>query len=161
MGRKIDDDVLLDMISQGREQKEAAAYFGVSPAAICKRLKRLQSGPDAVLEKYHLTDKEKAFCIAKAQGKTNTEAALASYEAKSRETAKAIGSQLMGKENIKLAIGDLFDKHRLSMDDRVSVLSGHVYNRDPNISLKALDQTWKLDGSYAPDKHDRRENSFT
>ncbi len=33
-------------------------------------------------------------------------------------------------------------------------MRGHVYAKDPNVSLKALDQTWKLDGAYAPGKID-------
>ncbi len=28
----------------------------------------------------------------------------------------------------------------------------HVYAKDPNVSLKALDQTWKLEGAYT-EKH--------
>jgi hypothetical protein len=31
----------------------------------------------------------------------------------------------------------------------LSRVKSHVDNRDPNVSLKALDQTWKLDGSYS------------
>ena len=31
---------------------------------------------------------------------------------------------------------------------RVRKLKGHVDATDPNVSLKALDQSWKLDGAY-------------
>ena len=40
--KKIDDDKLLEMIRGGKQGKECADYFGVSPAAISKKLKRLQ-----------------------------------------------------------------------------------------------------------------------
>jgi hypothetical protein len=36
---------------------------------------------------------------------------------------------------------------------RVRKLKSHVDNRDPNVSLKGLDMSFKLDGSYAPEKH--------
>ena len=42
-GKKIDDAELMDMVNQGKERKEIAEHFGVSTAAVCKRLKRLQS----------------------------------------------------------------------------------------------------------------------
>ena len=40
----------------------------------------------------------------------------------------------------------------LTKRSRVQVLKRHVYAKDPNVSLKALDQTWKLDGAYI-EKH--------
>lgn len=160
MGKKIDDNILLDMISQGKEQKEAAAYFGVSPAAICKRLKRLQSGPDAVLEKYGLTDKEKAFCIAKAQGQTNVMSALAGYEVGSIQSAKAIGTQLMKKAEVQLAISELMESEGLTRSYRLAKVKKHVDNPDPNVSLKALDMTWKLDGSYI-ERHQHQVAEYT
>jgi hypothetical protein len=39
--RKIDDNVLLQMVEKGIQQKEIAEHFKCSPAAVCKRLKRL------------------------------------------------------------------------------------------------------------------------
>jgi hypothetical protein len=158
MSRKIDDTVLLDMMKEGREQKEAAAYFHVTPAAICKRLKRLQSGPEAILDKYDLTDRERAFCMEKAKGKTNTQAALASYEVTSTQSAKVIGSQLMGKPEIQDAAREL-QECGLTTRYRVNRIKSHVDHRDPNVSLKALDMSFKLDGSYAPEKHE--EVSFS
>ena len=154
----INDDELLEMYRAGKLQREMAERFKVSPVAISKRLKRLLPQADAVLDKYRLTGKEKNFVIQKAKGKSNTQAALESYEAKSRETAKVIGSQLMDKENVKLAIDELMDVHGLTRSYRVSRLRDHVDNRDPNISLKALDQTWRLDGSYKADEEDNRYN---
>lgn len=152
--RKIDDNILLEMLQQGKKQKDIAAHLGVSPAAICKRLKRLLPAPETVLDKYDLTDKERAFVVEKAQGRTNTQAALSSYEAGSIQAAKVIGSQLMRKPEIKSAIEELMDSHGLTKSYRIGRLKNHVDNRDPNVSLKALDQSWKLDGSYAPVKID-------
>jgi hypothetical protein len=38
--------------------------------------------------------------------------------------------------------------HGMGRSYRVQKLKTHVDHRDPNISLKALDQSWKIDGSY-------------
>lgn len=154
MSRKIDDNLLLAMIQEGKEQKEVATYFNCSPAAICKRLKRLsRPSPEDVLDKYSLTDKQKAFCIEKAKGRTNTQAALAAYETSSMESAKVIGSQVMAKPEVRLAMDELMEHVGMGRGYRIRRLKSHVDNQDPIVSLKALDLSWKLDGSYAPDKH--------
>lgn len=150
--RKIRDDELLEMLKQGKMQKEIAEHFGVSPAAVCKRLKRLLPQPESVLDKYSLTDQQKQFVIEKAKGKTNTQAVIASYEVTSMQSAKVIGSQLMDKPEIKMALNELMELH-LPQYHRIRKLRSHVDNRDPNVSLKALDLSWKLDGSYSPEKH--------
>jgi len=148
--RKINDNLLLQMIQEGREQKEIAKHFGVSPAAVCKRLKRLAPPPPSLEV---LTEKEQLFAIEKAKGVTATQAAMKSYECSSLQSAKAIGSQLMGKPEIREAIEDLMESHGLTRAYRVKKLKQHVDHADPGISLKALDMSYKLDGSYAPEKH--------
>lgn len=153
--RKINDDELLQMLKDGKMQKEMAVKFNCTPVAVCKRLRRLLPQPAEVLDKYNLTDKEKHFCIAKASGKSNTQAALESFEVSSMASAKVIGSQLMDKEEIEMAINDLGKQLRTYMpqDYRIRKLRSHADNTDPVVSLKALDLSWKLDGSYAPEKH--------
>jgi predicted transcriptional regulator len=150
--RKIDDNQLLQMINEGKMQKEVAELFRVSPAAVCKRLKRLLPKPEPILERHKLTDQQKQFVIEKAKGKTNTQAVMASYEVSSLDSAKVIGSQLMAKPEIKLALNELMDCH-LPQHHRIRKLRSHVVHPDPNISLKALEMANKLDGSYAPEKH--------
>jgi len=134
------------MLRDGHSQKDIAAHFGVTPAAISKRLKRLV--PDEPECMANLSDKEKKFVLEKAAGKTQTQAALASFECGSLASAKAIGHQLMAKNDIKIAVAELMQDEGLTRRFRVQKLKQHVENRDPNISLKALDQSWKLDGAY-------------
>lgn len=150
--KKIDDAKLLAMISEGKQGIECAAFFGVSPAAISKRLKRLQPPPmPQSLEA--LTPKEQRFCIEVANGKTQTQAAMNSFECGSMQSAKVIGSQLMNKHEIEMAIHDLMAEAGLTKRYRLQRLRQHVDSHSADVSLKALDQSWKLDGSYAPEKH--------
>jgi hypothetical protein len=151
--RKIDDETLLAMIADGKEQKEAAAYFSVSPAAICKRLKRLQSSSLVILDKHNLTEKEKTFVMEKARGKTNTQAALVSYEAGSIQSAKVIGSQLMSKPEIRCAVDELLEQKGIGREFRVNKLGQHMNHADPVVSLKALDMGFKLSGDEDAAKH--------
>lgn len=69
--RKIDDNLLLDMVRQGYSQAEIARFFSCSPVAVHKRLKRLTARP-ASLEK--LTPKEQRFALAVAEGKSRISA---------------------------------------------------------------------------------------
>lgn len=148
--RKTDDEIILKMLKEGKTQKEIAEHSGVSPVAIHKRVKRLLPPPKSLES---LTEKEQRFVIEKAKGKTATQAVMDSYEVSSRESAKVMGSQLMAKPEIQKAINELMEYHGLTRSYRIQKLKTHVDNRDPNVSLKALDQSWKLDGSYAPEKH--------
>ena len=151
--RKIDDSLLLEMFKSGKLQREIAEHFKCSPVAVSKRLKRLLPPPESVLDKYDLTPQQKQFVIQKAQGKSNTEAALVSYETGSRESAKVIGSQLMAKPEIQMSITDLMDYCGIDKPYRIRRLKNIIDCRDLNIAHKGLDMSFKLDGSYAAEKH--------
>jgi len=153
MERKTNDNIILEMLKEGKTQKEIAEHFGCSPAYICKRLKKITPQPESILDKYGLTDPQKQFCIEKAKGKTSTDAVMTSYEVTSRESAKVIGSQLMNKPEIQTALNELMDYHGLTRSYRVQRLKNHIDHSDPNVSLKGLDMSFKLSGDYAPEKH--------
>jgi hypothetical protein len=150
--RKIDDSRLITLKNEGRLQKDIAKILGVSEPAITKRIKKLfpeRYEPPKSLEV--LTDKEQRFAIERAAGRTATEAALNAFDCSSRQSAKVIGSQLMGKPEVQEAISDLMDQAGLTRRYQIAKLKKHVDNElDPHVSLKALDQSWKLDGSYGP-----------
>ena len=87
-----------------------------------------------------------------AAGQTRTNAALSSFDCSTRASAKAYGSELMKRDDINEAVSKLMHEEGLDKRYRVRKLKGHVDNTDPTVSLRALDQSWKLDGSYAPQK---------
>ncbi len=148
--KKVDDEKLLQMLAEGKAQKEIAAFFGCAPSFITKRKRQLQAAEVEEPPTFAgLTEKEKKFCLAKAEGKTNVQAATIAYEVTSPESAKAMGYNMMQKDTIQASIAEIMDVHGLTKEARIKQLKALVYHRDGNISLKALDQTWKLDGSYA------------
>ena len=153
--RKIDDNLLLQLFRESEDkrgiQKKLADHFKVSPVAIHKRLKKILPKPQN-LEK--LTDKEQKFVVAVSEGKSRTQAAMDSFDVSSRESAKALQNALMQKDDIKIAINELMNIFGLTRGYRINKLKSHVDHVDPNISLKAIDQTWKLDGSYSSEKPD-------
>ena len=147
MIRKTDDRVILQMLGEGKLQKEIAEHFGVSPVAIHKRVKRLQPIEEPESFK-NLSQKEKKFTLEIVEGKSQLNAALVSHDCTSRESAKAMGYQLMKKPDIQMAVSELMQEEGLTRRHRVKRLKGHVNHADPNVSLKALDQSWKLEGLY-------------
>lgn len=148
--RKTDDTVILKMLREEKNQKEIAKHFGVSGAAICKRVKKLLGSKPKSFE--NLTEKEQKFALAIAEGQTQTNAALKSYDCSNRDSAKSLGTQLMAKPDIQTAVAELMQEEGLTRRYRVRKLKNHVDHQDPNVSLKALDQSWKLDGAYT-EKH--------
>lgn len=148
--RKTNDEEILRLLKEGKNQKEVAKYFNVSPAAICKRVKRLQPIEEPESFK-NLSQKEKKFALEIIGGKTQLDAALASHDCTSRESAKAMGYQLMQKNDIKRAIEEVLQECGLTKRYRIEKLKTHVDAKDPGISLKALDQTHKLARDYPPE----------
>jgi transposase len=147
--RKVDDNIVLQLLREGKSQKQIAEHFNVSPVAICKRLKKILPKPKSL---GNLTPKEQKFAMAVAEGKSRTQAALDSFDVSTRASAKAMQNALMQKDDVKIAIAELMEIYGLTRGYRISKLKSHVDHVDPNISLKAIDQTWKLDGSYSPEK---------
>jgi predicted transcriptional regulator len=143
---------ILKMLAEGKTQKEIASHFGVSPAAICKRLKRLTPPPDTP-HFNQLTNKEKRFVIEKVKGKSNIQAVLASHDVTSKESAKSMASQLMSKPDIQMSITELMEHCGIDRHYRIRRLKNIIDSSDLNIAHKGLDMSFKLDGSYAPEKH--------
>ena len=146
--RKIDDALLLKLIDEGKTQKEIAEFFGVSSAAVCKRLKRLRPRPDLS----HLTPKQREFVLNVASGNSLTEAAMNAYDCKDRKSASAVSAELMRKPEITMSIAELMHYHGLTHSYRIRRLKQHVDNPDPHVSLKALDMSFKLDNTYPPQR---------
>lgn len=148
MSRRTDDAVILQMLREGKSQQEISDYFGVTRQAITKRVKLLNPKPDLS----HLTSKERSFVEEVAKGKGHVEAALKSFDVRDRHGASNIGMSLMKKPEITESITALMEYNGLSRDYRIKKLRSHVDHADPNVSLKALDMSFKLDSSYPPAK---------
>lgn len=145
--RKIDDNELIQMLKEGNmTQKEMADHFGCSEPAITKMKKRYRRlglyNECEVPETFkNLSDKEQRFVLARVEGKNQTQAALEAFECGTHGSARSMGSQLAKKDDIQKAVSELMQEEGLTRRNRVQVLKKHVYAKDPNVSLKALDQT--------------------
>jgi hypothetical protein len=148
--RKVSDEQILNLHEQGLNQSQIGEALGVSNVAIHKRLKRILVM--ANLEK--LTPKEQKFCLAVSEGKSRTQAVMEVYDVSSRDSAKALQNTLMSKPEIVESISSLMDAHGLTRSHRIKILKKHVDNEtDPNVSIRALDMTFKLDNSYPPQRN--------
>src|SRR3972149_7714147 len=147
--RKTNDQEILRLLQEGKNQKQIAQHFGVSCAAVCKRIKRLAPPPD-MPHFNHLTDKEKKFVLGKVEGKNNIQAVTKSHDVTSKKSAKSMASQLMGKPEIQISITELMDYCGIDKPYRIRRLKQIIDSSDLNIAHKGLDMSFKLDGSYAP-----------
>ena len=145
--RKTDDNVILQMLNEGKSLHEIAKHFDCSPNAIWKRKQIILPPPEP--EAFSkLTAKQKKFTLAIADGKSQQNAALISHDCKSKESADAMGHQLMQRSDIQTAIQEIMQQEGLTRRYRVRRLKSHIDHADPNVSLKGLDQSWKLEGLY-------------
>jgi hypothetical protein len=144
---KINKKVLLEMLQAGNlMQKQMAEHFGVTEAAISKEKRKLLLVPESFKS---LTDKEKKFVLARAEGKTQTQAALASFECGSMDSAKNIGSQLAKRDDIQKAISLIMEEEGIGRRHRIRALKRHIDNHhDTQASLKGIDIANKMEGIY-------------
>jgi len=150
---KINLDELQEMLKAGRTQTECAKHFEVSDAAICKAVKRIRATVlPASMEK--LTDKEKVFVLNLAEGKSKTDAACAAYDCVNRDVAKTMGCRLAKDPDVETALTDLMAQEGISKRQRIRRLKDLISSSDLSAVSKGLDMSWKLDGSYAPEKID-------
>ena len=150
MIRKTNDELVLKRLQEGWTQKQIADEQGCSPVAIHKRVKKLLH-PNKAFKK--LSKKEKRFVQAIADGKSQTNAALLSHDCTSKDSAKALGHTLAQKPDIQVAVSEIMQQRGLTRAHRVDKLKTHIDSSDAYVSLKGLDQSWKLDGAYI-EKHE-------
>jgi predicted transcriptional regulator len=150
--KKINDTVLIEMADNGAPQNSIALHFGVSEAAISKRLKRLrqQAAHSAILDK--LTAKEQRFVAEICSGTSQTQSAVVAFDVGSIDSAKAIGNRLMKDDDILQAISSVMEEEGLSRRYLVKKLKGHVDSVDSNVSLRAVDMGLKLHDAYPAKK---------
>ena len=145
--RKINPELLLQMISEKASRRDMAARFGCSEAAISKHLKRQTAPPPEPLKIDALTPKEKSFVVAMASGESQTSAACRAYDVTSRQSGKALGHTLMNNPNIREALEEIRDRE-IPLSHLVKRLRQHVDSTDPSTSLRAVDMGLKLHDAY-------------
>jgi hypothetical protein len=133
---------ILQLRREGKSIRQIGKEVDLSGPRVHKILKRMLPRPESM---ERLTKKEQNFVLAVIEGKTPTNAVLESHDVNSRESAKALQKTLLKKDDIKLAISEYLQIYGLTKGYRVKKLKSHVDNRDPIISLRALDQSWRLD----------------
>ena len=149
--RKIIDTELIELLDQGMTQKEAAQHFNCSEPAISRRLKKIRPRVPQAFEK--LTKKQKNFALALTSGRTKTEAAALAYNTSTVDSARTIGKRLGGDSDIQTAVSEILQRNGLTKQYRVNRLRELVDSLDSNVALRAIDMTFKLDGSYSPENH--------
>jgi len=149
--RKTNTREVFELHDKGWTLGKIAAHFKCSKPNICRMLKRVYPDPEPeYLQK--LTERQRNFVRAKISGKSNTQAAMETCDVKDRSVARVVGFDLAHHPDVDKAIQEILQEEGLTKRYRVRRLKSHVDHRSPDISLKALDQSWKLDGAYL-EKH--------
>ena len=150
--RKTNDAEIIEMLDAGKSQKEIAEHFGVSPPAICYRVKKIRP-PELPPALTGLTEKEQKFVVARAEGKTLTQAALDSFECSTMDSAKNLGSRLAKRDDIQVAVSILLEEEGIGRRHRIRALKRHIDNlHDTQASLKGIDIANRMENLYV-EKH--------
>lgn len=149
---KINLDELCELLDQGMSQKNAAAHFNVSEAAVSQAVAKLRNSALRPELMDSLTAKEKEFVYEMASGKSQTQAALNAFDVSSYESAKTIGSRLARDPEIAEAITAVMAAEGLSRRKLVRRLREHVDSQDSQASLRAVDIGLRLHDAYPAQK---------
>lgn len=139
---------LIRMMEEGLQQKDIAASFGVSEAAVSKavsKVKRNATRPE-ILDQ--LTDKELKFASEIAAGASQSHAASVAFNVSSKDSAKSLGCTLMKSPAIQEAVSEIMNDIGLGKRFLVKRLKDHVIAPDPQASLRAVDMGLKLHDAY-------------
>ena len=132
--------------------KDAAAILGVTSPGLHKKIakyKRMQP-PDSLLA--IASPAKRIFLEAKASGMGTKQSMRLAYPDAQESSLPVMASQIMAEDQSQIALSDLMARNSIGRNHRISVLARVINSPDLNIAVKGLDQSWKLDGSYAPDR---------
>jgi predicted transcriptional regulator len=150
--KRIDDNEMNQMLENGMMQRDIARHFGVTEQAVSKRLKQLKAyqEPESFSK---LTQKQKMFVLAKAEGKNNTDAAMAAFECKDRASGKALGHKHMKDPDVAVAIQDLLHQEGVGRRKRVQRLKDMILCPDLTVVGRGLEMANRMAGEYT-EKHE-------
>jgi len=144
--RKIESDEELLQLCETMTGREAAKYYGVSEAAISKRLKRLrQQAPPESLSR--LTEKQRKFAVCLTQGMTQTDACMQSHDVVDRNSAKSLGHKLARDPDVSTAVADLLAQVGIPKRRRAERLADMIESADLGIVGRGLELSYRLDRS--------------
>jgi len=150
--KKIIDSELLKMSDRGDQQNAIALHFGVSEAAISKRLKKLRQQATTAAVMTRLTAKERVFVAEICSGTSQTKSAIAAFDVGSVDAGKSIGNRLIKDSDIQLAISTIMEEQGLSRTHLISRLKQHVDGQDAQISIRGVELGLKLHDSFPMQK---------
>lgn len=155
----INEREFLELLNNGMLPVEIARHFGVSPAAITKKIKKYR--PNPVVQKYtrkrdkqdeqrgkRYTEKKAKYVESRLEGKKPAQAAMIAYDCKTPESAAVIGHKLEKDPQVNRAIADCLLDEGVTPTFRAKKIRTILDNGSFDHQLKALDHTAKLSGDY-------------
>lgn len=160
----INEREFLELLDSGMLPIEIARHFGVSPAAITKKIKKYR--PNPIVQKYtrkreqdeheqrgkRYTEKKAKYVEARLEGKKPAQAAMIAYDCKTPESAAVIGHNLEKDPQVNKAIADCLLDEGVTPTFRARKIRTILDNGSFDHQLKALDHTAKLTGDYPSEK---------
>lgn len=147
--KRIDDAILLKLHEQDLTFAEIGQHFGVSAQAAHKRFQQLKRR-QLPASFQSLTPQQQGFVKARASGKSATQAALESYNCRSLDSAKNIGSQLQKQPAVAAAMADWLQWAGLGRQQRAEKLVAFVNNPESSVAFPALKEAMKVAADYPP-----------
>jgi DNA-binding Lrp family transcriptional regulator len=140
---------------EGKSLRDIAKELGVSVPAIHKRVRKLDGEikKAVVIKESGLSEGEVKFAQAVINGDSLRSAAMNVRQDLLPGALSNYATELSRRTDIRKLIRELMEASGIGLRARVGKLAEHVNNMDATTSLKALDMSFKLDGSLINDNH--------
>lgn len=93
-----------------------------------------------------LKPREIKYVKAKAEGKSNTEAAMIATGTKSINSAKTLGNRLSTNVNVQAAVAEALKKNGITLDNAIAPIGDAIRSDELDMRLKGSDRALKLMG---------------
>jgi len=139
---------LLKMLVEGKSGVEMAAYFQVSPAAVCKAIAKHK--PVVLPESFDkLAEGKKRYVIAR-QTMSKTDAAQQAYSCE-RTSARTLGAKLDRDPDVSVALADLLHQSGAGRRVRMQRLSDVIFSPNLSEASRGIELAAKICGDMGPE----------
>ena len=145
-----DEELALKMrLEEKKSLGQIAAHFGVSRSAMGQKFKKFDSyiKNREIVEKHGLTKEEGEFCKKLVNGHNCGTAMSAIRPDLTPNSAEDAGRRMHKRDDIRAAIRDMMELKGIGLERRIDKLKEHIESKNAQLSLKALDQSWRIDGT--------------
>lgn len=151
----MDNNQFKDLVEKGKNDREIAEFFNVSPQAVWAKRKRMEKKHKLTKALPPLTTKQQEFVEKMTTEKRpkGLEVVKEVYGITDNKQAQMQLQRTMNSPAVREAITTILDRNGITRDMLTKKLKTHINSSKAEISIKAVDMGFKLHDDYPASKN--------